>query len=62
MSTALRSKSYVYKKYGAIAALEDFFSGIGIHVPIWTEEIEELGHDPETYWKNLALTLLSEVD
>ena len=62
LETALRSKSYVYEKYGAIPALEDFFSGIGIHVPIWTEEIEELGHDPETYWKSLALPLLSEVD
>ena len=62
LDTALRSKSYVYEKYGAIPALEDFFSGIGIHVPIWTEEIEELRHDPETYWKSLALTLLSEVD
>ena len=62
LETALRSKSYVYEKYGAIPALEDFFSGIGIHVPIYTDEIEELGHDPDTYWKSLALTLLSEVD
>ena len=28
LETALRSKSYVYEKYGAIPALEDFFSGI----------------------------------
>mgnify|MGYP001379535848 CR=1 FL=1 len=52
LETALRSKSYVYEKYGAIPALEDFFSGIGIHVPIWTEEIEELGFIPSIDRKN----------
>ena len=62
LETALRSKSYVYEQYGAIPALEDFFSGIGIHIPIWTEEIKSLGYDEKTYWENLALTLLSEVD
>ena len=59
---ALRSKSDIYKHHGAIAALEDFFIGIGIHIPIWTEEIKSLGYDETTYWENLALTVLSEVD
>ena len=62
LETALRSKSYVYEKYGAIPALEDFFSGIGIHVPIWTNEIKKLGYDDDTYWTDLALTVLREVD
>ena len=62
LETALRSKSYDYEKYGAIFALKEFFMGIGIHVCHWDDGIKELGHDPETYWENLALTVLSEVD
>jgi len=62
LDTALRSKSYDYEKYGAIFALKEFFMGIGIHVCHWDDGIKELGHNPETYWENLALTVLSEVD
>ena len=62
LENALRSKSYDYEKYGAIFALKEFFMGIGIHVCHWDDGIKELGHDPETYWENLALTVLSEVD
>ena len=62
LDTALRSKSYDYEKYGAVYALKEFFMGIGIHIPIWTEEIKSLGYDETTYWENLALTVLSEVD
>ena len=62
LETALRSKSYDYEKYGAIFALKEFFMGIGIHVCHWDDGIKELGHDPKTYWENLALTVLSEVD
>ena len=62
LETALRSKSYDYEKYGAIYALKEFFMGIGIHVCHWDDGIKELGHDPKTYWENLALTVLNEVD
>ena len=59
---ALRSKKYDYEKYGSVFALKEFFMGIGIHVPIWTNEIKKLGYDDETYWTDLALTVLREVD
>ena len=62
LDTALRSKKYDYEKYGSVFALKEFFMGIGIHVPIWTNEIKNLGYDDETYWTDLALTVLREVD
>ena len=62
LDTALRSKKYDYEKYGSVFALKEFFMGIGIHVPIWTNEIKKLGYDDETYWTDLALTVLREVD
>ena len=62
LDTALRSKKYDYEKYGSVFALKEFFMGIGIHIPIWTEEIKSLGYDDETYWTDLALTVLREVD
>ena len=40
---ALRSKKYDYEKHGSVYALKEFFMGIGIHIPIWTEEIKSLG-------------------
>lgn len=62
LDTALRSKKYDYEKYGSVFALKEFFMGIGIHVPIWTNEVKKLGYDDETYWTDLALTVLREVD
>jgi len=62
LDTALRSKKYDYEKYGSVYALKEFFIGVGIHVPIWTNEIKELGYDDDTYWTDLALTVLREVD
>ena len=62
LDTALRSKKYDYEKYGSVFALKEFFMGIGIHIPIWTNEIKNLGYDDETYWTDLALTVLREVD
>ena len=62
LDTALRSKSYDYEKYGAIYALKEFFIGIGIHIPIWNEDIEKLDLGDKCYWTELALTVLSEVD
>lgn len=59
---ALRSKSHTYKHHGAITALEDFFIGIGIHIPIWNEDIEKLDLGDKCYWTELALTVLREVD
>ena len=59
---ALRSKKYDYEKYGSVFALKEFFIGIGIHIPIWTDEIKKLGYDDDTYWTDLALTVLREVD
>ena len=59
---ALRSKSNTYKHHGAITALEDFFIGIGIHIPIWNEDIEKLNLGDKCYWTELALTVLREVD
>ena len=62
LDTALRSKKYDYEKYGSVFALKEFFMGIGIHIPIWTDEIKKLGYDDDTYWTDLALTVLREVD
>ena len=62
LDTALRSKKYDYEKYGSVFALKEFFIGIGIHIPIWTDEIKKLGYDDDTYWTDLALTVLREVD
>jgi len=62
LDTALRSKKYDYEKYGSVYALKEFFIGVGIHVPIWTNEIKELGYDDDRYWTDLALTVLREVD
>ena len=59
---ALRSKKYDYEKHGSVFALKEFFMGIGIHIPIWTDEIKKLGYDDDTYWTDLALTVLREVD
>ena len=59
---ALRSKKYDYEKYGSVFALKEFFIGIGIHIPIWTDEIKKLGYDDDKYWTDLALTVLREVD
>tara|TARA_B100000427_G_scaffold305393_1_gene291384 strand:+ start:22 stop:303 length:282 start_codon:yes stop_codon:yes gene_type:complete len=59
---ALRCKKYDYEKYGSVFALKEFFIGIGIHIPIWTDEIKKLGYDDDTYWTDLALTVLREVD
>ena len=62
LDTALRSKSYDYERHGSVFALKEFFIGIGIHIPIWTDEIKKLGYDDDTYWTDLALTVLREVD
>jgi len=62
LNYALRSKSHTYKHHGAITALEDFFIGIGIHIPIWNEDIEKLDLGDKCYWTELALTVLREVD
>ena len=62
LDTALRCKKYDYEKHGSVFALKEFFIGIGIHIPIWTDEIKKLGYDDDTYWTDLALTVLREVD
>jgi len=62
LDTALRCKKYDYEKHCSVFALKEFFIGIGIHIPIWTDEIKKLGYDDDTYWTDLALTVLREVD
>ena len=59
---ALKCKKYDYEKYGAIHALTEFFQGMGLNICYWDNGIKDLGHDPETYWENLALSVLSDVD
>ena len=59
---ALRSKKYDYEKHGSVFALKEFFMGMGLNICYWDSGIKDLGHDPETYWENLALTVLREVD
>ena len=62
LDNALKCKKYDYEKYGAVYALTEFFMGMGLNICYWDSGIEDLGHDPKTYWENLALTVLSEVD
>ena len=56
----LSSHSWEIKRYGILHACENWFRGIGLHIPYWDSEIKELGHDPETYWSDLAKCFLDE--
>ena len=60
LDSFLSSKSWEIKKYGLLYACEEWFHGIGLHIPYWDSEIKELGHDPETYWTDLAKCFLDE--
>jgi len=39
---------------GLLEACKEWFQGIALQVPIWNEEIDQLGFDPDCYWERLA--------
>tara|TARA_R100001443_G_scaffold87109_1_gene93670 strand:+ start:466 stop:768 length:303 start_codon:yes stop_codon:yes gene_type:complete len=60
LNSFLSSKSKEIQKIGFLHACENWFRGIGLHIPYWDSEIKELGHDPDTYWTELAKCFLNE--
>ena len=48
----------ILRKESYTQAATNWFQGLALHVPYWDDEIEELGFNPETYWKDLACTLI----
>ena len=49
---------YSEKRYGKRRACINWFQGLAFNVPHWNSEIEAMGFDSETYWSDLASTLL----
>ena len=58
----LRAKKKEIEQVGLFKALVNWFQGMGLNVPCWDNYIEELGHNPDTYWQELAVVLLRAVD
>ena len=48
--------------HGRLKACEEWLAGIALQVPIWNDEIEEMGLNPETYFRDLANAFLSVTD
>ena len=40
-------------------SLTEWFQGLAVDVPFWNSDIEALGLDSETYWDDLASTLIN---
>ena len=49
---------YSEKRYGKRRACINWLQGIALDIPYINSEIEYLGFDSETYWSDLANTLL----
>ena len=54
--------SWQMSKQGRLKACEEWLSGIALQVPIWNDEIEEMGLNPETYFRDLAKAFLTLTD
>ena len=39
---------------GLLKAAQGWLQGIALHVPIWNDEIDQLGFDPEFYFEQIA--------
>ena len=39
---------------GLLKAAKEWFQGIALRVPIWNDEIDQLGFDPEFYFEQIA--------
>ena len=50
---------YCEHRLGLLKACTQWFQGLAFNVPEWNSEIESLVFDSETYWKDLAMTLLA---
>jgi|TARA_R100000329_G_scaffold13100_1_gene14035 hypothetical protein len=54
--------SWQISNQGRLKACEEWLSGIALQVPIWNDEIEEMGLNSETYFRDLAKAFLSLTD
>ena len=60
LNNFIASKDWEIKRYGILEACTNYFQGLGLSVPYMNYDIEQLGHDPETYWSDLAECFLNE--
>ena len=60
LNAFISSHDWEIKRYGILKACTNWFQGLGLSVPYMNHDIEQLGHDPETYWKDLAQCFLDE--
>ena len=47
-------------RHGILKTCEKWLSGLALHIPFWNSDIEDLGLDPETYFKDCAIVFLTE--
>tara|TARA_B100000902_G_scaffold360482_1_gene377213 strand:+ start:620 stop:946 length:327 start_codon:yes stop_codon:yes gene_type:complete len=60
LNAFISSHDWEIKRYGILKACTNWFLGLGLSVPYMNYDIEQLGHDPETYWQDLADCFLQE--
>ena len=51
--------SWHISKQGRLKACEEWLAGLALNVPYWNNEIEEMGLNSETYFRDLAKAFLS---
>ena len=49
------------QQYVSVDSLKNWLQGLALPVPFYNDDIEEFGHDPDTYWDNLADCLRDEI-